>query len=78
MLSKKSNLLKYQYVTLNEEDARIIDYNERIAEKIAELSQNLQETMEGESAEEFVDGFSGGLDAEQAVSYTHLTLPTKA
>ena len=65
MLSKKSNLLKYQYVTLNEEDARVIDYNERIAEKIAELSQNLQETMEGESAEEFVDGFSGGLDAEQ-------------
>ena len=51
MLSKKSNLLKYQYVTLNEEDARIIDYNERIAEKIAELSQNLQETMEGERTE---------------------------
>lgn len=65
MLSKKSNLLKYQYVTLNEEDARVIDYNERIAEKIAELSQNLQETMESESADEFVDGFSGGLDAEQ-------------
>lgn len=65
MLSKKSNLLKYQYVTLNEEDARVIDYNERIAEKIAELSQNLQETMESESADEFVDGFSDGLDAEQ-------------
>ena len=65
MLSKGSNLLKYQYVTLNEDDARIIDYNDRIAEKIAELSQNLQEEMKNDNPEEFADGFSDGLDAEQ-------------
>ena len=65
MLSKGSNLLKYQYVTLNEDDARIIDYNDRIAEKIAELSQNLKEEMKNDNPEEFADGFSDGLDAEQ-------------
>lgn len=65
MLSKGSNLLKYQNVTLNEDDARIIDYNDRIAEKIAELSQNLQEEMKNDNPEEFADGFSDGLNAEQ-------------
>lgn len=65
MLSKTSNLLKSHRVTLKEEDARIIDYNEIIAEKIATLSQNLQQSMESEDFDGFAEDFSDGIDAVQ-------------
>lgn len=65
MLSKTSNLLKSHYITLMEEDARVIDYNEIIAEKISVLSQNLQQSMESEEYEEFADDFSDGINPIQ-------------
>lgn len=64
-MSKKSNLLKSHRVTVQQDDARVIDYNARIAERIAMLSQSLRETMDDESPDEFAEGFVGGLDAEQ-------------
>lgn len=48
-----------------EDEARIIDYNEIIAAKIAELSQTMYESMEEGDEEGFSEGFSEGLNPEQ-------------
>lgn len=65
MLSSKSNLLKSHRIVMQEEETRVIDYNDIIAERVAILSQNLRESIEGEDGDEFVDGFTDGLDATQ-------------
>ena len=40
------NIYKFNQIVLKDSETRVIDSNERMAEKIAELSKNLQETME--------------------------------
>lgn len=64
MLSRP-NLYKYNQVTLQDEKTRVIDSNEKMAERIAALSRNLQSSIEEENDGDFTEEFSGGLDAVQ-------------
>ena len=58
-----SNLLKRGYISCNEEEKRIIDSNELVAERIEQLSEELRSE---DSRNTFApDGFAEGLDAEQ-------------
>ena len=58
------NLYKFNQVVLQEVEARVIDSNDRMAERIAELSQNLKTSIE-EDDENFAEMFSDGIDAAQ-------------
>ncbi len=59
------NLYKYNQVVLQDTKTRVIDSNDRIAERIAELSRNLQTSIEEENGEDFPEAFSGGIEAAQ-------------
>lgn len=59
------NLYKYNQVVLQDEKTRVIDSNERIAERIAALSKNLQTSIEEENGEDFPEEFSDGINAMQ-------------
>ncbi|MGN0131754.1 MAG: FliH/SctL family protein [Lachnospiraceae bacterium] len=59
------NLYKFNQVILQDSEARVIDSNEKMAEKIAELSKSLQGSIEEENGEDFPEEFSGGIDALQ-------------
>lgn len=56
-----SNLLKYYYVNYQEEETRIIDSNEQMAEKMEKLSILPEETSDIYMTEE--EGFEAGLEA---------------
>ncbi len=58
-----SNLLKYQYTYVKQEDKRVIDSNELLAKRMEEYHMQEQAAME-DSREEFEGGFVGGLAAE--------------
>jgi len=60
-LYNNNNLLKSGNILKNDE-ARVIDSNTRIAERLASLSRILQDSSVDE---EFYEGFSSGLDAQQ-------------
>ena len=55
------NLFKSSYYNVKSDDARVIDSNELIADRMRLLS----EIMEMDGNEDFADDFSVGLDAEQ-------------
>ncbi len=61
----RPNLLKYGQVTVQDDNTRVIDSNERVAERIAQLSQRLQSSLEPNAEGEFADGFSDGIEAAQ-------------
>ena len=56
-----SNLLKYYYVNYQQEETRLIDSNEQIAEKMEKLSILPEETSDIYVNEE--EGFEAGLEA---------------
>ena len=58
-----SNLLKSSYV-VKKEEKRVIDSNELIASKLQMLSE-IQQEEPGETEDEYSDGFTAGLNAEQ-------------
>lgn len=60
-LLSKSPLLKARYFVVQDEDTVIIDSNERMAAKIEELANKLQEIP----AEEIDDAFSEGIEASE-------------
>ena len=57
------NIYKFNQIVLQDSETRVIDSNERMAEKIAELSKNLQETMEENDGELFAEEFTDGIEA---------------
>lgn len=57
------NIYKFNQIVLQDSETRVIDSNERMAEKIAELSKNLQETMEENDGEFFTEEFTDGIEA---------------
>lgn len=57
------NIYKFNQIVLQDSETRVIDSNERMAEKIAELSKNLQETMEENDGEFFAEEFTDGIEA---------------
>lgn len=59
------NIYKFNQVVLKDSEARVIDSNERMAERIAELSQNLKSTIEEVDGTDFPDEFSDGIEAAQ-------------
>jgi len=64
-LSSRSNLVKFHQVNLQGEEARIINSNDRVAEKIAKLSQNIQKTLDDDNSESFSEDFADGINAAQ-------------
>lgn len=64
MLSNNRNVVKYCQVDLSDKGTRVIDYNERIAEKIEQLSRDLEESLkDDETMETFPDEFTDGIEA---------------
>lgn len=59
------NLYKFNQVVLQDSEARIIDSNERMAERIAALSKNLKSSIEEDDGENFTEAFSDGIEAAQ-------------
>lgn len=59
------NVYKFNQVVLQDSDARVIDSNERMAERIAALSRSLQESMGEVGGVDFTDDFSDGIEAAQ-------------
>ncbi len=61
-----SNLYKSRNIKCTEADARLIDNNALISEKIEKIKNSLKETISHEEAEtdEILNGFTTGLDAE--------------
>ncbi len=59
------NVVKFTQFSEEEQETVIIDSNERIAERIAELSRDLQDSLGEDEDGTFADGFSEGLDADQ-------------
>lgn len=57
------NIYKFNQIVLQDSETRVIDSNERMAEKIAELSKSLQETMEENDGEIFAEEFTDGIEA---------------
>ena len=59
------NVYKFNQVVLQDNDARVIDSNERMAERIAALSRSLQESIGDMDGAEFTDEFTDGIEATQ-------------
>ncbi len=59
------NVYKFNQVVLKDSETRVIDSNERMAERIAELTQNLKSTIEEEDGTDFPEEFSDGIEAAQ-------------
>lgn len=59
------NLYKFNQVVLKDSEARVIDSNERVAKRIAELSQSLKNSIEEEEGTNFPEEFSDGIEAAQ-------------
>lgn len=58
------NVYKFNRIVLQESEARIIDSNEKVAERIADLSKSLQNSVEEEEGD-FAEEFSDGIEAAQ-------------
>ena len=59
-----SNLVKSAFVTEKDTDSRVIDSNEIVAEKLRVLTEQMEAQLLPDE-EEFVDGFTEGLNADQ-------------
>lgn len=59
------NVYKFNQVVLQDSDARVIDSNERMAERIAALSRSLQESIGEADGSDFTDEFTDGIEAAQ-------------
>lgn len=70
--SSVGNVYKWHQVTLHNDDAMMIDNDEKVAEKIEYIKEQLLKDVqpEGDGEEEALDGFLGGLDAEQVEALT--------
>jgi flagellar assembly protein FliH len=64
-LSSGHNLDKFNQVVLQDSEARVIDSNEKIAERIANLSASLQNSIEESENGDFPEEFSNGIEAVQ-------------
>lgn len=64
-LLSSPNVYKVNQIVLRDSKARVINSNERMAEKIAILSRNLQASIDGEQQESFAEEFSDGIEAAQ-------------
>lgn len=64
-LLSRSNLYKFNQVVLQDSETRVIDSNERVAEKIAQLSANLKSSIEDSESGDFSDEFAEGIEAVQ-------------
>ena len=60
-----SNVFKAYQVNVQGDDKLVIDNNERVAKKIAELEEMLSSRSVNAFDDDGLDGFTGGLDAEQ-------------
>lgn len=60
-----NNVFKAYQVNVQGDDKLVIDNNARVAKKIEQLEEILTRKAAESSEEELLDGFSGGLDAEQ-------------
>lgn len=70
MYSSHSNVYKFNQVILQDEDALVIDNNEKVAKKIEDLQEQMIKAEEGRNEEEPSDGFLNGLDADQVEALT--------
>lgn len=59
------NVYKVNQIVLRDSKARVINSNERMAERIAALSKNLQDSIDGEQQGNFAEEFSDGIEAAQ-------------
>lgn len=57
------NIYKFNQIVLQDAETRVIDSNERMAEKIAEISRSLQESIGEENGESFAEEFTDGIEA---------------
>lgn len=65
MLSNRKSIFKSNWVAVREEDTRIIDTNELAEKKIKDLEIAMMEQMQKNNQDNYTDGFSEGLNAEQ-------------
>ena len=65
-----SNIYKSHMVVVQDEDMLLIDNNEKIAKKIESLEELMVSSARGETEDEPLDGFVGGLDAELVEALT--------
>lgn len=64
------NIFKSHMVVVQDDDALLIDNNERIAKKIESLEETMISSARSELGEDPFDGFVGGLDAEMVEALT--------
>lgn len=65
-----NNIYKYNQVILKDDDALLIDNNEKVARKIEYLEELIQKESRKEEIQESLDGFTTGLDAAQVEALT--------
>lgn len=65
-----NNIYKYNQVILKDDDALLIDNNEKVARKIEYLEELIQKEARKEEIQESLDGFTTGLDAAQVEALT--------
>lgn len=58
-----SNLLKQYYVSVDFEKTRVIDSNDLVQKKIAELNQKMKQNVKDRGLDEFEAGFTDGIEA---------------
>lgn len=58
-----SNLLKQYYVSVDFEKARVIDTNDLVEKKIAELNRKMHQSVKDRGLDEFEAGFTDGIEA---------------
>ncbi len=61
--SLSSNLLKQYYVSVDFEKTRVIDTNDLVQKKIAELNQKMQQSVKDRGLDEFEAEFTDGIEA---------------
>ena len=64
------NIFKSYQVVVNDEDKLVIDNNEKVAKKIEYLSEQIVKEASSAAAEDILEGFTTGLDAEQVEALT--------
>lgn len=65
-----NNIYKFNQVILKDDDALLIDNNEKVARKIEYLEELIQKEARKEEVPEAPDGFMSGLDAAQVDALT--------
>lgn len=65
-----NNIYKYNQVILKDDDALLIDNNEKVARKIEYLEELIHKEARKEEIQESLDGFTTGLDAAQVEALT--------